>query len=120
MKHVLWGGALAVLALGAGDAAAAMLPEDISKKLTQQFAVKVLRIEPGEFDGRKVFIVRVMGAPGNSNSAFEVSTLAIDPDTGNPISAFRHTKSGYELSGHEATLTNRNNWGVPDTGRPWR
>ncbi len=120
MKHVLRGVAAAVVALYADAALAAMSPEDISKKLAQQYGVKVLRVVPGEFDGKKVFKVTVMGAPGDSNNAFEVATLAVDPDTGALILAFRHTKSGYELSGAEATNTNRNSWGVPESGRTWR
>lgn len=120
MKHVLTGMAALIAALYAGAAAAAMSPEDVSKKLAQQYGVKVLRVTEGDYAGKKVFKVTVMGAPGNSNSAFEVATLAVDPDTGNLLPAFRHTQSGYELSGAETTNTNRNSWGVPESGRPWR
>ncbi len=120
MKHLLSGAVALVLVASAGTAAAQMTPLDVDKKLTQQYGVKVLRLVPGEFDGRKVFVATVMNPAANSNGAFEVATLAVDPQTGSLIPAFRHTKSGYELSGAEATNTNRNSWGVPESGRAWR
>ncbi len=120
MKHLLAGAAALALAVSAGTASAQMSVVDIDKKLTQQYGVKVLRLTQGEYDGKKVFLATVMNPAGNSNGAFEVATLAVDPQTGNLIPAFRHTKTGYELSGAESTNTNRNDWGVPGSGRTWR
>ena len=120
MKRALIAAAALALVFSAGAAWAAMSPDDVSKKLAQQFGVKVLRVVLGEVDGKKVFLATVMRAGGNSNAAFEVSTLAVDMETGALLPAFRHTKSGYVLSDSGATNTNRNAWSVPESGRTWR
>jgi len=108
------------LLLSTGIAGAAMMPDEVSKKVSQQFGVKVLRVIGAELDGRKVFAVRVMSPGGNSNEAFRVDTLTVDAETGQLLRAFRHLSAGYALAGEPPPDTNRNSWSVPADGRVWR
>ena len=41
-------------------AQAAMTPDEVKKKLESAYPVQVLRVEPGEIDGKPVFLARVM------------------------------------------------------------
>lgn len=111
----------AALLLTAGVAQAAMMPDEVSKRVAQQFSgVKVLRVIGDELDGRKVFNVRVMVPGGNSNDAFRVDTLIVDAETGQMLRAFRHLPAGYALAGDPPPDSNRNSWSVPADGRVWR
>jgi hypothetical protein len=105
--------------LAAGGVAAAITPDEVSKKLAQQFGVRVLRVLPIEVDGKPAFAVRVMIPPGNSNEALRIDTLAVDADTGALLPAFRHGRTGYTLPGDPVPDPNRN-VNVPADGRPWR
>jgi hypothetical protein len=105
--------------LAAGGVAAAITPDEVSKKLAQQFGVRVLRVVPTEIDGKPAFAVRVMTPPGNSNEAMRIDTLAVDAETGALLPAFRHGRTGYTLPGNPAPDPNRNS-NVPADGRPWR
>jgi hypothetical protein len=91
----------------------------VSKKLSQQFGVRVLRVLPVEIDGKPAFAATVMSPPGNSNEALRVDTLAVDAETGALLPSFRHGRSGYALPGDPAPDVNRN-VNVPADGRPWR
>ncbi|MCK6451237.1 MAG: PepSY domain-containing protein [Alphaproteobacteria bacterium] len=116
----LFASVAAALLLSAGAAGAAMMPDEVSKKVSQQFGVKVLRVISTDLDGRRAFSVRVMSPGGNSNEAFRVDTLMVDAETGQLLRAFRHLPSGYALAGDPAPDTNRNSWSVPADGRVWR
>jgi hypothetical protein len=62
-----------------------------------------------------------MSPGGNENSAFQVSRLAVDPDTGRLVSGFRHRRSGYDYAeGDGANETNRQPTGVLRQGWNWR
>lgn len=92
-------GALAALALlpVAGPPAGALTPEEAARRIAGEHRVEVLGIEEIERDGRRLYEVTVMFPPGDSNVAFQVGTLWIDPDTGEPVPRFRHRADGYEL-----------------------
>jgi len=65
-------------------------------------------------------MVTVMKAGGNSNDAFQVTTLAVDQDSGNLVPAFRHGPTGYALpdaANRDTRIEQR-----PDATRsgPWR
>jgi hypothetical protein len=97
--HVLALGAV----LGAGTATTAhaqdlLPPEKVKELIAGRYGVDVLRVIPvdGE-DGAATYRVTVMVPPGDSNTAFMVSTLLVDAATGNPISQFRHLRQGYAL-----------------------
>jgi hypothetical protein len=108
-----------VCAIAAGGVAAAVTPDEVSKKLSQQFGVRVLRVLPIEIDGKPAFAVRVMNPAGNSNEAMRIDTLAVDAETGALLPAFRHGRTGYTLPGDPSPDPNRNT-NVPADGRPWR
>jgi len=90
--------ALAAAALLAGAAQAAVTPEEVKKRIEAALPVQVLRVQPGEVDGKPAFLVRVMNKAKGGNDAFSVTTLAVDGETGQLIPAFRHRASGYALS----------------------
>ena len=111
--------ACAVTCLLAASAQAAMTPDEVRKKLESAYPVQVLRVEPGEIDGKPVFLARVMKKTLGGNDAFGVATLAVDGETGRLIPAFRHRASGYTLpdgQGEEPKEVN-----VPENGMTtWR
>jgi len=78
-----------VLAMTAAGAAAAVTKDEAVKRVESQFGVKVLRVKAGEVDGRPVWFVTAMEQGGNSNSAFQVSTQAIDQETGELVPGYR-------------------------------
>ena len=72
-----------------------------AKKLTDTYSVRVLRIRSGEINGTPVYIVTVMNPAGDFNSAFQVTTLAVDKNSGALISQVRQTSTGQRHSGAE-------------------
>jgi len=119
--HILGiaGIALAVL-LWAWPAAAQIGEAAAGEKVAKAFGVQVLKVEGGEIDGRPVWLVTVMREGGNRNNAFQVSTLAVDQQSGDLMSSFRHGASGYTAPSagpSGSTIENR-----PDVlrGRAWR
>jgi len=90
---------VAALAASAVPAAAwaAVSAETASKQIAARYDVQVLKVEPGEIDGRKVWLVTVMVPGGNRNSAFQVHRLAVDQQSGDLVPSFRHHTDGYTL-----------------------
>ncbi|MCC6469063.1 MAG: hypothetical protein IT563_12150 [Alphaproteobacteria bacterium] len=121
MKRAAWAAVAATVALvlGAGDVAAAVTPDEVSKKLSQQFGVQVLRVLPTTIDGRQAFVATVMNPAGNSNEAFRIDHLAVDAETGALLPGFRHGNSGYVLPG-EPPMDAGRNVNVPADGHTWR
>ena len=78
-------------------AAAAVSEEDATRLVGERFDVQVLRVRAGEVGGRPVWLLTVMKGGGTRNDAFQVSTLAVDRDSGELVPAFRHRESGYDL-----------------------
>ena len=78
-------------------AQAAQSEEQVTAQIEEAYAVKVLRVEPAEIDSRPVWMVTVMNDGGTSNAAFQVTTLAVDRESGELVPAFRHLESGYSL-----------------------
>jgi len=66
----------------------------VADKVAKQYGVTVLRTKDGKIDGKAVVFVTVMKSGGNSNDAFQVTTLAVDPATGDLVSQFRTTPNG--------------------------
>ena len=89
---------LAASAYG-GNAAAQVTEQEAKRQIEEAYDVEVLRVREGEIDGRAVWLVTVMSPEGDSNSAFMVSSLAIDRESGDLVPAFRHRDSGYDLPG---------------------
>lgn len=79
----------------------------VANKLQKAYGVKILRIRPGQIDGKPVYIVTVMNPAGNSNAAFQVTTLAVDKNSGELVSQYRQTPTGQRHSG-------ANSYNTPD------
>jgi hypothetical protein len=111
--------ACAVACLFAASAGAAVTADEVKKKLESAYPVQVLRLEPGEIDGKPVFLARVMKKTLGGNDAFGVTTLAVDGETGRLIPAFRHHASGYTLPDSQGGEPKEIN--VPESGMTtWR
>ena len=74
-------------------------PEVVSERIEATFGVRVLRVRRAENAGRSSYAVTVMNPGGNYNEAYQVSTLMVEPESGELISQFRHLPAGYRLSG---------------------
>jgi hypothetical protein len=110
---------LVVSSFVVAGAQAAVTPDEVKKKLESVYPVQVLRIEPGEIDGKPVFLARVMKKTLGGNDAFSVATLAVDGETGRLIPAFRHEASGYKLPDSQGEEPKEVN--VPENGMTtWR
>jgi hypothetical protein len=86
-----------LIGLAAPDARASVTSEEAAAKVAEQYAVQVLRVRAAVVDAIPVWLVTVMNPGGDRNDAFQVTTLAVDQESGNLIPAFRHGSSGYEL-----------------------
>ena len=102
-----------------GTAVAQVTDQEAKRQIEESYDVEVLRVREGEIDGRAVWLVTVMMPQGDFNSAFMVSSLAIDRQTGDLVPSFRHRASGYDLPGG---LRSDRAGLRPDAGRsrPWR
>lgn len=103
-------GSLAALALLvsaiAATPAAAVTEQEAEALAAERFGVEVLKVRPGFVEDRQVWLVTVMNPGANSNSAFVVSTLALD------------RASGEFLRGYQPIETGSLAPGRPPAGRP--
>ena len=76
---------------------AAVSEQAAARTVADRFEVEVLRVRPGDLDGRAVWFVTVMQPEGSSNATFKVHTLAVDRESGALVPSFRHHRSGYSL-----------------------
>ncbi len=92
---------LVALGLAAGTVwsgvARALAPEEVAARIASTYGVEVLRVREVEGNGRRLFAVTVMLPGGDRNDAFQVGTLLVDAETGEPVPRLRHRPSGYEL-----------------------
>lgn len=91
--------ALAAAAIAIPAAAQSPGHKAIAEKVANDYGVKLLRTTEGEIDGKSVLLITVMKEGGNSNDAFQVTTLAVDPTTGDLISQYRTTPTGQVNTG---------------------
>ena len=103
LKHLMVlvaGTALVGFALQPATAGAqgGVTKESVEQSLEESYPVQVLKIVEGEIDGTAAWIVTVMNEGGDFNSAFQVTTLAVDRQTGDLIPSFRPGASGYQGS----------------------
>lgn len=84
-------GPLAVLA---EPAQAQVSRDQAAAGIAETYGVEVLRVRPGEIDGKPVWLVTVMQPGGAYNTAFQVTTLAVDQASGDLVPAFRQGPSG--------------------------
>ena len=86
-----------LLATVPGRALAAVSEADAVENIEATYGVRALKVRSGEIDGRDVWLITVMNPGGDSNSAFQVNTLAVDKESGQLVPSFRHGTSGYVL-----------------------
>ncbi|WP_162913292.1 hypothetical protein [Rhodospirillaceae bacterium SYSU D60014] len=106
---------LASSLVSAAHAAERLSRDEIAAKVAETYGVEVLRLRDAKVDGRAAYAVTVMNPDGNSNAAFQVSTLLVDAATGALIPTFRHGASGYDHPGGATYET-----GVEGTGPTMR
>lgn len=80
---------LALAGAPGGAARAAVTEEQAAQRIASDYGVEILRVRAGEIDDRAVWLVTVMKPGGNSNDAFQVTTLAVDQETGDLVPNFR-------------------------------
>ncbi len=113
----------AVLALALGAAprpALALTGEEAAARIEAEYGVKALRVRPGTIDGTAVWLVTVMKPGGDSNDAFQVTTLAVDQVTGALVPAFRHGVHGPARLRGAAPSTIERRPSVLRSGDVWR
>ena len=97
-----------VLAVSASPASAQLSTDEAGKKLAETYNVRVLDVRLAQHDGRAVYAAKVMRTvEGAGNGAFMVTTLLVDPMTGDLVSTFEHGTTGYSTSAtdsHEPRL----------------
>ena len=75
--------AAVLVALALATPAVAKMPADeVKAAIEREYGVRVLRIVEVERAGGTVYAVTVMNPGGDFDEAFQVNTLAVDPDTG--------------------------------------
>jgi hypothetical protein len=84
-------GAIVSLATPAG---AEMSVDAVKQKIAADYAVTVLRVKPMTDDGRRVFSVTIMNPGGAFNEAFQVNTIVVDAETGQPMIQYRQGPGG--------------------------
>lgn len=97
-RRLPWARVLAGLALAGtlapAPAAAEVTREEAAILIQSRYGVEILRVRPGEIEDQPVWLVTVMKPGGNSNDAFQVTTLAVERETGLLVPAFRHGPNG--------------------------
>lgn len=88
-----------LFALGGGSVcispAMAQIAEDqAAARIEKEYDVKVLRVRPGEVDDVPVWMITVMQQGGNYNTAFQVTTLAMNRANGELVSSFHQGTHG--------------------------
>jgi len=69
-------------------------PEQVRRQMESVYGVTVLRIREVVDNGNPAYAVTVMNPPGDFNEAFQVNTVAVDPETGALIPQFREGANG--------------------------
>lgn len=93
--------ALAIAALATATPADAqrLTAEAAARQVAETYGVEPLRVREMRLeDGRLAYAVTVMTPGGTSNSAFMVTTLLVDAQSGELVPQFRHTPTGHEFS----------------------
>ena len=110
----------ALIPLLTGPATAAMSAAEVKAKVVEAYGVEVLKVRRAALDGRQVFLVTMMNPGGDFNEAFQVSTIAFDVDSGEPVSGFRHRPSGIDANQAPSYRADRQPANVLQSGVLWR
>ena len=99
---------LAALVIASGvptPVAAQVSSEAVARKIAEQYSVEVLRVRAAVLDNTPVWLVTVMKVGSDNNDAFQVTTLAVDQETGELVPSFRHGANGFSLPEGQARGT---------------
>ncbi len=86
-----------IVAMLGATPARGLTPQEVARRLAETYGVDVLRVRELEENGRRLYAITVMLPGGNRNDAFQVGTLLVDAESGEPVPRFGHGPSGYEL-----------------------
>jgi hypothetical protein len=75
----------------------ALTPDELGRKVAEQWQVDLVRVRPVTVEGQDGLAVTVMKPGGSFNGALGVATILVDPATGELMRQFRHGASGYSL-----------------------
>lgn len=70
--------------------------DQIRQKLESEYEVTVLRMRDIVQDGKPVIAATLMNKGGDSNRAFQVHTIVVDPQTGELVSQYRSRTNGIQ------------------------
>ena len=104
----------------AGQGHAAMTEAEVKQSVEQTYNVRVLGIKRIEHGGGPAFRVTFMNPGGDFNTAYQVSSIVIDVETGQLIARFRHRSSGYDPNAAPQFLTDRQVTNALESGLVWR
>jgi len=89
------------------SANAAMTQSQITAAIEKLYDVRVLKIYADKENDKSLFRVKVMYNGGDWNTAFQVTTIVIDAETGERVAQFKHQSSGRSLPGNYDSMPNR-------------
>lgn len=88
--------AMSFLAVSMVPVSAQVSKEQIRQKLEHDYDVTVLRMREIVQDGKPVIAATLMNKGGDSNRAFQVHTIVVDPQTGKLVSQYRSKTNGIQ------------------------
>lgn len=88
--------AVSFLAVSMVPVSAQVSKEQIRQKLEHDYDVTVLRMREIVQDGKPVIAATLMNKGGDSNRAFQVHTIVVDPQTGKLVSQYRSKTNGIQ------------------------
>lgn len=92
--------------IAAAPAGAAMSADEVKSRIEKEYGVQVLKVTPVEREGAVSYAVTVMNRGGDFNTAFMVTTLEVDAESGELVRQFRHLESGIVDAGQRPRATN--------------
>lgn len=88
--------AVSFLAVSMVPVSSQVSKEQIRQKLEHDYDVTVLRMREIVQDGKPVIAATLMNKGGDSNRAFQVHTIVVDPQTGKLVSQYRSKTNGIQ------------------------
>ncbi len=77
---------------------AVMNEDEVRQWIESEFGVTVLGIRAISENGEPVLAVTIMNPAGDSNGAFLINTITVDPEAEKLVPQFRHGTSGVQLA----------------------
>lgn len=89
---------IALAFAGSSSANAQSSQEQIIDNLESVYGVEVLRIKETTNHGTPSYEVTMMNPPGDYNEAFQVNTIVVDRENGQPVPQFREGTNGIKAA----------------------